>query len=117
MKKVLFLFVVLCSVLCFAQGKKISLIKKSKDPITLSSGKILNVGDDLTIGLGMNSDGSYRFVQMINNLGEPVKPADSRAAMMKEKIKFFKEDSGVKYVFTKYFVINIEAAFKSHEVE
>jgi hypothetical protein len=51
----------------------------------------------------MNSDGSYRFVQMINNLGEPLKPADSRAAYEGENT-FFKEILS-KICFTKYIVI------------
>lgn len=103
--------------LVFSQGKSISLKKKSTAPVELSSGVTLKVGDVLQIGLGLNPDGTYRFVQLLNNFNEPVQPADSRAAMVKQPVKFFKEADGVTYAFTKFFVINIEAALKSEEVK
>ena len=105
------------SIFTFAQGRSISLLKKITEPITISDSIKLSIDDEIKFSLGTNIDGSFKFVQMLNNFNEPIKPADSRASMMKQKIKFFKEQEGVYYVFTKYFVINIEAALMSKEVE
>ena len=117
MKKLFSLFLIGFTVFAFAQGKSISLLKKITEPITISDSIKLSVDDEIKLTLGTNIDGSFKFVQMLNNFNEPIKPADSRASMMKQKIKFFKEQDGVYYVFTKYFVINIEAALMSKEVE
>ena len=117
MKKLFSLFLIGFTVFSFAQGRSISLLKKITEPITISDSIKLSIDDEIKFSLGTNIDGSFKFVQMLNNFNEPIKPADSRASMMKQKIKFFKEQEGVYYVFTKYFVINIEAALMSKEVE
>lgn len=117
MKKLLTILCVSFSIVCFSQGKSISLLKKSKDPITLSTDQVIKVGQTINIGMGSNPDGSFKFIQMLNNFNEPIQPADSRVSMMKQPIKFFKEQDGVIFIFTKYFVINIEAAIRNKEVE
>lgn len=117
MKKLFSLFLIGFTVFAFAQGRSISLLKKITEPITISDSIKLSIDDEIKFSLGTNIDGSFKFVQMLNNFNEPIKPADSRVSMMKQKIKFFKEQEGVYYVFTKYFVINIEAALMSKEVE
>ena len=117
MKKLFSIFLIGFTVFTFAQGSSISLLKKITEPITISDSIKLSIDDEIKFSLGTNIDGSFKFVQMLNNFNEPIKPADSRASMMKQKIKFFKEQEGVYYVFTKYFVINIEAALMSKEVE
>ena len=117
MKKLFSLLLIGFTVFAFAQGRSISLLKKITEPITISDSIKLSIDDEIKFSLGTNIDGSFKFVQMLNNFNEPIKPADSRASMMKQKIKFFKEQEGVYYVFTKYFVINIEAALMSKEVE
>ncbi len=117
MKKIFSIFLIGFSVIAFAQGRSISLLKKITEPITISDSIKLSVDDEIKFTLGTNIDGSFKFVQMLNNFNEPIKPADSRATMMKQKIKFFKEQEGVYYAFTKYFVINIEAALLSKEIE
>ena len=99
----------------FAQGKSISLAKKSDVPVTIGE-QIIKVGDVIHFQLGGNQDGSFRFVQDLNNFNEPVKQSGSRTAMMKQPIKFFKEKDGVVYAFTKYFVANLEAGLKSGEL-
>ena len=117
MKKLFSFFLIGFTVFAFAQGRSISLLKKITEPFTISDSIKLSVDDEIKLTLGTNIDGSFKFVQMLNNFNEPIKSADSRASMMKQKIKFFKEQEGVYYVFTKYFVINIEAALMSKEVE
>ncbi len=117
MKKLFSLFLIGFSIFTLAQGRSISLLKKITEPITISDSIKLSVDDEIKFTLGTNIDGSFKFVQMLNNFNEPIKPADSRATMMKQKIKFFKEQEGVYYAFTKYFVINIEAALLSKEIE
>ena len=104
------------SLMAFAQGRSISLSKKSTAPITLNE-QTVKVGDILHFHLGGNPDGSFRFVQDLNGMNEPIQPSGSRTAMMKQPIKFFKEKDGVVYAFTKYFVANIAAAVKTGEVE
>lgn len=117
MKKLLFVFALFTLFLMNAQGRSISWGKKSKAPVELISGDSLKVGQPLLIAIGSNQDRSYKFVQFLNGMNEPIKPADSRATMKKQKNKFFKTQDDVLYVFTKYFVINIEAALRTKEVE
>ena len=76
----------------------------------------LDVGDMIMVNEGQNIDGTYRYVQLLNNFNEPIKLADSRAAYSKQRIKFFKEQNGVTYLFTKYFCVNIIGALKSDEI-
>lgn len=116
MKKLFILLAVGFSLTAFSQGKSISLTKKSTEPVMLNE-QMINVGDVLFFQLGANPDGSFRFVQDLNGMNEPLKPSGSRTSMMKQPIKFFKEKDGVVYAFTKYFVANLAAAVKSGEVE
>lgn len=116
MKKLLFIFFIGLSMVVNAQGKSISLTKKSEAPVTINEQQI-KVGDIIYFQLGANPDGGFRFVQDLNNFNEPVKPSSSRTSMMKQPIKFFKEKDGVVYAFTKYFVANLEAGLKSGELE
>lgn len=116
MKQLLLLATFLVVGLCNAQGKSISLAKKTKEPVTVND-KTVKVGDILYFQLGQNPDGSFRFVQDLNNFNEPVKQSGSRTSMMKQDITFFKEKDGVVYAFTKYFVANLAAALKTGEVE
>ena len=111
---VLLLFI---SLNVFGQGKSISLVKKSKEPIELINGVTLKVDDEIKIKTGSNADGSFKFIQDLNNFNEPIQNSTSRIAFMKQPIKFFKNENGVNYVFTKFFVINIEAALQEKEVE
>lgn len=116
MKKLLFIFFIGLSMVVNAQGKSISLTKKSETPVTINEQQI-KIGDIIHFQLGANQDGGFRFVQDLNNFNEPVKPSGSRTSMMKQPIKFFKEKDGVVYAFTKYFVANLEAGLKSGELE
>lgn len=116
MKKILFIFFIGLSMVVNAQGKSISLTKKSEAPVTINEQQI-KVGDIIYFQLGLNPDGGFRFVQDLNNFNEPLRPSGSRTSMMKQPIKFFKEKDGVFYAFTKYFVTNLEAGLKSGELE
>ncbi|AQX08034.1 hypothetical protein [Elizabethkingia ursingii] len=117
MRKVLFFFTLNVSILSFAQGRNISLSKKIKEPRVLSTGDTLKINQVVFYKLGNNPDGSFRFVQDLNGMNEPIRPSGSRASMMKQPILFFKEKDGVVYAFTKYFVTNIEAAIQTKEIE
>lgn len=117
MKKILLMGAIGLSVFSFAQGMNISWTKKSKEPVILSTGDTIKVNQVIQYKLGTNHDGSFKYVQMLNNFNEPIKPAESRFAMMKQPVMFFKEKDGVTYVFTKYFVSNLEAAILSKEIE
>lgn len=117
MKRLFSIILIGFSFFAFAQGKSISLSKKITEPITISDSIKISVDNEIKINLGTNIDGSFKFIQLLNGFNEPIKAADSRASMMKQKIKFFKEQEGVYYAFTKYFVINIEAALLSNEVQ
>ncbi|WP_027064564.1 hypothetical protein [Maribacter sp. Hel_I_7] len=99
-----------------AQGASVSWKKKIKEPIETLDGHVIDIGDEIQINEGVNQDGSFRYVQFVNNFNEPIQNADSRAAFKKQKVKFFKEQDGVHYLFTKYFCININAAFKNGEI-
>lgn len=105
------------SSLSFAQGASISKVKKSKEPIVLSTKDTLKVDSIIKLNEGSISDGTFKYVQLVNNFNEPIQSANSRAAFSKEKIKFFKEQNGLVYVFTNFFCINIEYALKNKEVE
>lgn len=115
-KTILIMSIALIPVLGICQGKSISFAKKLKEPIITSSKDTLKVDQEVKIGLGSNPDGSFKYVQLLNSFNEPVEPANSRAAMKKQQIKFFKEQDGTSYLFTKYFVLNIEAALMSKEL-
>ena len=117
MKKYILLFGLLLGEIVFGQGASISLVKKSTQPVEVSTGQTFKVNDVVFFKLGLNLDGSFRFVQDLNNFNEPIQPSKSRTSMMKQPIKFFKTKDGVVYAFTKYFVVNLEAALLSKEVE
>lgn len=99
------------------QGKNISLAKKSITPIVTRSGDTIEVGDEIMLFEGSNEDGSFKYIQDLNSFNEPIQSTKSRMAFKKQKIKFFKEQDGTTYVFTKFFVINIEAALHKKEIE
>lgn len=101
----------------FAQGASISLVKKSKEPILLLSKDSLKVGDKIRLNEGSISDGTFKYVQLLNNFNEPIKLANSRSAFSQQDVKFFKEQNGLIYVFTKFYCINIEYALKNKEIE
>jgi len=117
MKKLFLLVVLSCGALSFAQGRSISLAKKSKEPVVISTGDTLRVNQTIQFKLGANQDGSFRFVQDLNNFNEPVQQSGSRTSVVKQPILFFKEKDGVVYAFTKFFVTNVEAALLSKEIE
>lgn len=118
MKKIILSFAVFFICISVnAQGASISLKKKIKQPVELSSGQVLKIGDEIRLLEGKNQDGSFRFVQLLNNFNEPIQLADSRAAYKIQEIKFFKEQDGSLYLFTKYFCVHIEPAIINEEIE
>lgn len=116
MKKLLFLLLLL-PIFSFGQGRSISWNKKIKDPYVTIKGDTLNVGQTILVKEGSNPDGSFKYVQFLNGVNEPIKAADSRAAFKKQEVLFFKEQDGAMYAFTKFFCINIEAARSKQEIE
>lgn len=100
-----------------AQGARITWKKKIKEPIEVNELLTLDVGDKIRVLEGVNQDGGFRFVQLLNNFNEPIELANSRVAYMSDKIKFFKEDNGIYYAFTKYFCINLVPALNNQEIE
>jgi len=117
MKKLILLFALILNLNVFSQGKNISLVSKTMTPYITFSKDTLVVGKTILISEGSNQDGSFKYIQLLNNFNEPVGKAESRFAMKKQEIKFFKEQDGTTYLFTKFFVINIEAAIKSKEID
>jgi len=118
MKKVVLVFIVLLvSVNLFAQGKNISWKKKSKQPYITYAGDTISIKQDILLLEGSSEDGDFKYVQVINNFNEPLRQATSRVAFQKQPVKFFKEQNGNYYAFTKYFCINIEAALRKSEIE
>lgn len=77
----------------------------------------LKVNDKILIKEGTTPEGSFKYVQSLNNFNEPIKPASSRMAFKTQTILFFKEQDGTMYAFTKYFAVNIEPALNSKELE
>lgn len=102
--------------ICQGQGRSISLYKKIKDPIILISGDTLKLSDVLEIQEGTLENGDFKFVQLLNKMNEPIQLANSRFAYVKQPIKFFKEQDGTYYAFTKFFCVNIISALKADEV-
>ena len=101
----------------FSQNKSISLAKKITDPYVTQTNDTVRIDDQVVLQLGSNQDGSFKYVQLLNGFNEPIKPADSRQAMKKQKVSFFKEQDGTTYLFTKFYVINIEAALMTKEIK
>jgi hypothetical protein len=116
MKNLIFILILSTPLFCLSQGKSISFASKIKTPYVTFTKDTLTVGQVILVSEGSNQDGSFKYVQLVNNFNEPVSKAESSAAMKKQEIKFFKEQDGTTYLFTKYFVINIEAAIKSKEI-
>lgn len=115
MKRIL-TFILIAPLLSYGQSKSISGAKKIKEPYITMAKDTLKLDEEVTIGMGSNPDGSFKYIQLLNSFNEPVKAADSRLAMKKQGIKFFKQQDGATYMFTKYAVINIEAALMSKEL-
>ncbi|MCW2463345.1 hypothetical protein [Elizabethkingia anophelis] len=116
MKKIYILLASMFVMFCYAQGASISWKKRLDTPVILNNDTI-KVKDQIKVLIGSNIDGSFKFVQFINGMNEPIRSADSRASMKKQEIKFFKSADDVYYAFTKYFCINLEAAILSKEIE
>jgi hypothetical protein len=115
MRTALILVILLFTGNCFAQGKSISKAKKIMTPYITSESDTLSVGQEVMLLDGTGTDGRFLYVQLLNGFNEPIQPADSRASSQKQKILFFKEQEGVTYLFTKFFVINIESAIRKGE--
>ena len=116
-KQLLTAILLLGSVAAFGQGRSISLQSKIKTPYVLSQGDTLHVGDVVQLTEGTGTNGQFLYVQLVNIANEPIKPAESRAAGQRQPILFFKEQEGVTYLFTKFFVVNTEAAFSKGEIK
>lgn len=107
---------VLTCVSGFAQGRSISLKNKITTPYITSEGDTLRVGTELQILDATGDNNCYKYVQSLNSFNEPIQPATTKVAFKKQPIVFFKEEDGVRYAFTKFFSINIEAALYTKEV-
>lgn len=81
------------------------------------SGDTLKIGTVVLFKEGSNADGGFKYVQLLNGMNEPLFQADSRIAFQKQEIKFFKEQNGSYYLFTKFFCANIEAALNKNEIQ
>lgn len=117
MKNFCFVFLLSLSTLAFGQGKSISFSPRIDTPYVCSSGDTISVGQTITLLVGSGTDGNFSYVQLLNSFNEPIKQADSRAALKKQPVKFFKEQDGTMYLFTKFFAINIEAALLKSEIK
>ena len=117
MKRILAFTVLLVTTVAYSQGKSISLAKKITTPYITMEKDTIRIGDQAFVKAGTTSEGNFKYVQSLNSFNEPIQPAPSRMAFKKQEILFFKEQDGTMYAFTKYFVINIEAAIYSKEVE
>lgn len=111
---IMLMFVFLLS---FGQGRNISFVKKSIEPYVTSTNDVIKVDDEIMIQEGSTQDGTFRYVQLLNNFNEPIRAAESRFAFKKQKVVFFKIQDGTTYLFTKFFVINIEAALNKNELK
>lgn len=107
----------LISAAAFGQGRSISRAKKITTPYALAQGDTLHVGDTVQLTEGTGVNGQFLYVQLVNGFNEPIKPAESRIAGQRQPILFFKEQDGVTYLFTKFFVANVEAAFHKGEIK
>lgn len=103
--------------MAFAQGKSVVFSPKLETPYICGSGDTITVGQMITLQVGSGIDGDFLYVQLLNSFNEPIKSADSRAAFKRQPVKFFKEQDGTMYLFTKFFAINIEAALLKSEIK
>lgn len=115
--KNIFYALVLFTGVSFAQGRSISLKSKITTPYTTIDKKIVNVSDKIVVKEGSNPDGTFKYVQVLNGLNEPIYQADSKSAYKKQLVLFFKEQDETIYLFTKFYCINIEAALNNGEIE
>jgi hypothetical protein len=104
------------AIVAFGQGKSISRVKKDKTPYITMDRDTIQVKDEILLLQGSGTNGQFLYVQMLNGFNEPVAPADSRSASQRQNVRFFKEQNGVIYLFTKFYVINIESALNKNEI-
>ena len=86
------------------------------EPVVTATGDTLRVGDMIGLPGGTGTNGQFLYVQLLNGFNEPVKPADSRVTGQRQPILFFKQQDGVTYLFTKFFVVNVEPALAKGEI-
>lgn len=117
MKKILILSVIFCfcAVACFGQGRSVSLRKKITEPYQTEQG-VINVGSQIKIAMPMEGK-EFAFVSLLNRLNEPISPAPIRMGGKMQKVKFFKEEDGVMYLFTEFFCVQIDLALQYKEIE
>ncbi len=120
-KKIIYPILLIASTLimstAFAQGRSISRAKKIKDPYKTPSGEVLNVGSMIKLLSPENRAQEYSYVTALNNFNEPIAPVSARMKGKTQPVKFFKEDDGVMYLFTNFFVVNIDAALEAEEIK
>lgn len=116
MKKII-LLLLFFPLIGFSQGRSISMKKKITEPYITMNGDTLKVGTTILFTEGSNDDGKFKYVQLLSGMNEPLYQADSRIAFQKQEIKFFKEQNGSYYLFTKFFCANIEAALNKKEIQ
>lgn len=117
MRTLMLILIALLPCMVLGQTKSISLKEKVKAPYITIKGDTVKVDSKIRLLLGSNPDGSFKYVQVLNNFNEPVQAAASRFSMKAQEVKFFKFEDETAYAFTKFFVINIEAALMSKEAE
>ena len=118
MKKALpTLLLLVGSLTAFGQGRSVSWQKKTTAPYIREAGDTLRVGGMVQLTEGTGTNGQFLYVQMVNAFNEPIKPAESRMAGLRQPILFFKQQDGVTFLFTKFFVANVEAAFTKGEIK
>ncbi len=120
MKKLILIIGLLAVCLAgYSQGRNITIHnKKVKEPVIIC-GDTLKVGDAIKVLKGKGNGGEFLWVQLINNFGEPIKLANSRSALRKDVIKYFRydEDAESYAVFTEYFCIRYCLAKEEEEVK
>lgn len=115
MKKILLFAAILLSLKASAQNKNISFIAKSFDPVIIGKDTFA-VDKEIKLQMGTGINGTFSYIKLLSLFNEPLDQAGSDAAYKKQKIRFFKTSDGTTYLFTKYFVVNIEPAIASKEI-
>ena len=116
MKKLFTLLLSIATFSIFAQSPNIAFVKKSKEPIIISTEETLNMGDELQLGIGQQPNGDFKYIKLLNAFKEPVQDGHSTLNNTSHEIYYFKEVHDVFYVYTKYLLIEIESAIAENEV-
>ena len=105
MKHILLIFCLSISCSLFAQ-------KKIKNSVVLSTNDTVSVNDAIILKKGSSQDAAFSFVRTRSDYS-----VSSQYSNTQQEILYFKEIDSICYAYTFSFVVDLEKALKSDEIQ